>query len=187
MKKYGVKSAMITFLTKENIECITQETYKQEYEDGLSFLDDLESFVRRLKVRWVIGKCRTVHWWELSTRFYNFDKRGLYAFLETFIQGHLSEKFLLILLGHLEKFNRPSCPSSWPNTKKTWYERRVKNIWNHSNLFNGISPNWKLEIRRLNRYTIFQLAVEKHFILILLIRWQKDSLAAFQRKISWDG
>ena len=50
MKKYGVKSAMITFLTKEKIECITLEKYKQEYKDGLSFLDDLESFVYRLKV-----------------------------------------------------------------------------------------------------------------------------------------
>ena len=56
MKKYGVKSAMITFLIKEKIECITQETYKEEYKNGLSFLDDLESFIRRLKVRWMKDK-----------------------------------------------------------------------------------------------------------------------------------
>ena len=50
MKKYGVKSAMITFLIKEKIECITHDKYKQEYKEGVSFLDDLESFVHRLKV-----------------------------------------------------------------------------------------------------------------------------------------
>ena len=50
MKKYGLKSAMITFITKEKTECTTLEKYKKEYKDGLSFLDDLESFVHRLKV-----------------------------------------------------------------------------------------------------------------------------------------
>ena len=50
------------------------------------------------------------------------QKSSLITFFETIIQGHFSGKFLLILLGHMVKFNRRSCLSSWPYIKKIWYE-----------------------------------------------------------------
>ena len=60
MKKYGVKSAMTTFLVKEKNEWITHEKYIEENKDGLSFLDEFESFVEKLKVKYEIGLSRLV-------------------------------------------------------------------------------------------------------------------------------